>query len=69
MADIIDNAQDEELRLRAQALDRALARPAEPGPVFIDGVACCRSCQEPILSARIKAVPGVGLCVECAEGR
>lgn len=67
MSDIIDRAQEEELRIRAEALDHALARPPEPGPVFIEGVACCRSCQEPILSARVKAVPGCGLCRECAE--
>jgi len=41
------------------------ARPPEPGPLFIGGVACCRSCDEPILSARIKAKPGCSRCVVC----
>ncbi len=71
MGDIIDRAQEEELRIRAQALDRARDRPPEPGPLFIDGVACCRDCQEPILSARIKAKPGCSRCTPCqaeAEG-
>lgn len=70
--DICDRAQDEELRLRAEALDRLRARPAEPGPVYISGVACCVECGEPICSVRLAAVPGCCRCRECqeeAEGR
>jgi len=67
VADICDNAQAVELLLRAEALDRARLRPAGPGPVYIDGVACCRTCQEPICSARLKAVPGCCQCRECQE--
>jgi len=65
MSDLIDRAQEEEMRIRAEALDRMRARPPEPGPLFIGGVACCRSCDEPILSARIKAKPGCSRCVVC----
>ncbi|WP_027366947.1 TraR/DksA C4-type zinc finger protein [Desulfocurvibacter africanus] len=49
-------------------LAEALARRAGSeslGPVIIAGVPCCRECEQPIPSARLAAVPGVGLCVEC----
>lgn len=65
--DICDMAQEEELRLRAEALDRLRARPAEPGPVYSGGVACCVECGEPICSARLAAVPGCCRCRECQE--
>jgi phage/conjugal plasmid C-4 type zinc finger TraR family protein len=65
MSDIIDDAQQEEMRIRSEALDRARAKHPDPGPLFIDGVACCRDCEEPILSARLKAKPGCGRCVPC----
>lgn len=65
MSDIIDRAQEEELRIRAEALDRARARQPEPGPVFIDGVACCRTCEEPIFSARLRAKPDASRCTTC----
>lgn len=30
-----------------------------------EGLTCCENCEEPIPSARRKAVPGVRLCVDC----
>jgi len=60
---------------RAQAhvdafLDGSIAaahQPKGPAPDIIDGVACCAECGDPIPEARLKALPGVGLCVVCAE--
>ena len=37
------------------------------GPEWIDGVPCCRECGEPIPAARLRAIPGVGLCKACQE--
>lgn len=62
---------------RAEALYLAEALAARdvsdsPGPVLIDGLACCRECEQPIPLARLAAVPGCGLCVTCqtqADGR
>jgi len=65
MSDAVDEAQALEVMHRAEALDRARAIPPEPGPVFIGGVACCRDCAKPILSARLKAKPGCSRCVTC----
>ena len=39
------------------------------GPDWIDGVACCRECGEPIPQKRLEALPGVGLCRACQEER
>ena len=66
MADAADLAQVQEAGLIAEALATAKAQP-DRGPVYIDGVACCRECEDAIPAARLKAVPGVGLCVVCAE--
>ena len=66
MPDIIDDAQAHEAHFLAQALDRA--KPTSgPVPDVIDGVVCCAECGEPIPAARLAALPGVGLCVGCAE--
>ncbi len=67
MSDAADDAQDFETSRRASALADAAAAKPGPAPVFIDGVACCAECEEPILPARLKALPGVGLCMACAE--
>lgn len=66
MGDIIDDAQRHEEMFLAQALEKAHVRPG-PAPEIIDGVVCCAECGEPIPPARLKALPGVGLCVGCAE--
>ena len=68
MPDICDDAQ----RVEAFVIQSALAAAqAVRGPqaVVIDGVVCCAECEEPIPLARLKALPGVGLCVACAEER
>ncbi len=67
--DIFDQAQELERLEREAALSRArnASAQASEGPEWIDGVACCRECGEPIPPARLAAVPGVGLCKACQE--
>lgn len=68
MADIIDAAQQHEAMFLAHAL--AAARAHEPDtPQERDGLGrvVCAECGEIIPPARLQALPGVGLCVECAE--
>lgn len=67
--DIFDQAQELERLEREAALSRARNAAAQggEGPEWIDGVACCRECGEPIPPARLAAVPGVGLCKACQE--
>ncbi|WP_164561990.1 TraR/DksA family transcriptional regulator [Nitratidesulfovibrio vulgaris] len=69
MADIFDQASDYEARDREAAISAAVGRAtwAGPGPDLIDGIPCCAECGEPIPVARLAAIPGVGLCVDCAE--
>lgn len=67
MSDMIDRAQDAESRERAAAISAALHnRPHDPGPVWLNNQACCRECETPIPPRRLAALPGVGLCVNCA---
>ena len=54
---------------REAALSRARAAMDQGGPDWIDGVACCRECGEPIPQKRLEALPGVGLCRACQEER
>ena len=69
MADIFDHASDYEARDREAAISAAAGRVtwAGPSPDIIDGIPCCAECGEPIPVARLAAIPGVGLCVDCAE--
>lgn len=68
MGDAIDRAQAIEARMRRQQIDRALANiTSGPGPLFIDGLPCCRECEEPIASQRLQALSGVSLCIDCAR--
>ena len=71
MADIADIAQNEEHYDRDAAILAALAPPAgcETGPYWVDGLAYCRECDSIIPEKRIQAVPGTGLCVNCAAER
>ena len=66
MSDPADLAQTFEEEHRAKSLATA-PRPTGPPPEFLDGVACCADCLEPIPPARLAALPGVGLCVTCAQ--
>ena len=68
MMDIADAAQEFETKERAAALSNALAPPAGVGlgPDWINGKPCCTACGAVIPSARLHALPGTGLCVDCA---
>lgn len=66
MADEADRAQAQVDAFIADSLARAKTAPG-PAPDIIDGVACCAECGEAIPAARLKALPGVGMCVACAE--
>jgi phage/conjugal plasmid C-4 type zinc finger TraR family protein len=67
-ADMADGFAEQAVQARAaEVLAKAQAqRDADPGPVWIEGRPCCRECEEPIPLARLQAVPGTGLCRECA---
>ena len=65
--DVFDQATELERLDRESALLRARAAVDRGGPEWINGVACCRECGEVIPEARVKALPGCGLCRECAE--
>lgn len=69
MSDAADDAQDFETNRRATALAGAAKPEPGPGPIFIDGVAHCAECEAVIPEARLKALPGVGLCRSCQEER
>ena len=64
MSDAIDMAQLFEAQHRDKSLT-LLSRTNATPPVVIDGVSCCAECEDPIPLARLKALPGVGLCVAC----
>lgn len=66
MPDIADDAQAEEARVISEAIAAAHHAPG-PAPDIIDGVACCAECGAEIPAKRLAALPGVGLCVVCAE--
>ena len=65
--DVFDQATELERLDRESALLRARAAMDQEGPEWIDGVACCRECGEPIPQARREALPGVRLCRDCQE--
>jgi phage/conjugal plasmid C-4 type zinc finger TraR family protein len=67
--DVFDQATELERLDRESALVRARAAVDRGGPEWIDGVACCRECGEPIPQKRLDALPGVGLCRACQEER
>jgi phage/conjugal plasmid C-4 type zinc finger TraR family protein len=51
----------------AAALARVVNRLPGRGPVYVDGVACCRDCGEPIPAARLAALPDAERCAECQQ--
>lgn len=69
MADVFDAASELETREREAAISRAAGRSGwhGPPPEIIDGAPCCAECGDPIPQARLAALPGVGLCVNCAD--
>jgi len=67
--DIFDQAQELERLDRESALIRSRSAPDTGGPVWRDGVACCRECGDPIPPRRMEALPGVGLCLACQKER
>lgn len=69
MVDEFDQATELERLDRESALSRARALVDREGPEWINGVACCRDCGEPIPPRRLEALPGVGLCRACQEER
>lgn len=69
MSDAIDEAQHLEALHRDSSLASAKDQERGPGPIIIDGVACCAECEDPIPLARLKAVPDTGLCVKCQDER
>ncbi len=67
--DVFDQASEVERMDRESALSRARASVDRGGPEWINGVACCRECGEPIPKRRLEALPGVGLCCNCQRER
>jgi len=65
--DVFDQAGEIEAMHREAAIAAARQALKYPAPEMISGVACCVECGEPIPAARLRALPGCGLCVECAE--
>lgn len=68
MSDVIDQAEAIEATDRALRIEAVRAAAAR-----LDGAVVaardCEDCDEPIDPDRLKAVPGVGLCVFCKEAR
>lgn len=67
MADEADMAQEIIVLDNTTALARVINRRRGRGPVYVDGVACCRECGEPIPAARLAAAPDAECCVECQK--
>ena len=66
MADICDNA-DRVIQQHLQAALDAVHMGDDESPIYIDGVACCVDCEEPIPVARLKALPNCCRCIDCQE--
>lgn len=67
MADDADMAQLVQEREVAAAISLVVHRREGEGPEYVDGVACCRDCGEPIPKKRLAAMPGVSRCVDCQQ--
>lgn len=65
--DVFDQATELERIERESALRQAAAGTFQEGPEWIDGKPCCRECGDPIPEARLKAIPGVGMCLSCQQ--
>ena len=67
MADFCDDSQAASEVFLREALAASRRGTEGPGPDWIGTVPHCRECGDPIPLKRMAAIPGVGLCVECAE--
>lgn len=67
MADFCDDANAISSLYLAAALSDATFRRAGHGPIWIDGEPFCKKCEAAMSIKRVEAVPGVELCIECAE--
>jgi phage/conjugal plasmid C-4 type zinc finger TraR family protein len=69
--DIVDAAYETEIHaLEAALADARFAlNDYAPGPDWYEGLPLCRECGTEIPKRRLEAVPGTGLCVDCAEER
>ena len=66
MADICDNA-DSVIQQHLQAALDAVHATDDEAPIYINGVACCVDCEEPIPLARLAALPHCCRCIDCQE--
>lgn len=66
--DIVDRSQQNIEAFTLASIHAACYVPGR-GPLYIDGVPLCRECGEAIHPRRIKALPGIETCFECAEKR
>lgn len=64
--DICDNA-DKVIRQHLEAALDAVKLYSGEKPIYIDGVACCIDCEEPIPAARLEALPHCCRCIDCQE--
>lgn len=64
--DIADRADPNIQQNEARSLSVALQPPASIQPGIASAIEC-RHCNEPIPQARREALPGVQLCVDCAN--
>lgn len=67
MADDADIATEQAALFQDVLVQRIKSRPKGRGPILIDGVQCCRNCEEPMDPKRLKILPDAEYCVECAE--
>jgi phage/conjugal plasmid C-4 type zinc finger TraR family protein len=65
MPDEADQAQATEALWRMEALANRPSRRSGPGAPLVNGTPVCRECGKAIPPARLKAVPGCPLCVDC----
>ncbi|MGA5655248.1 TraR/DksA C4-type zinc finger protein [Rahnella contaminans] len=66
MGDFLDRVQDNVERYTQECLEQQLAR-RPPLQAFTPGPRFCEGCGQQIPEARIAAMPGTVLCVECKE--
>lgn len=65
MADVCDCAANTTSLYLSVALS-AVKKQTGRGPIWLDAMPTCRGCGETIGNERLKAMPDVELCIECA---